>query len=211
MGGRSACPSAWYLLSIALLTLPWPRVAEYNWLGKLASIAVVWPLILCYRPLAPARAYLVSAPRPGSGPAAVAVIALLLALRVGLSLGFRDDSPFKPGSLLFQATLPGLDEEPVFRAVFLGCLNRVCPGRWQVAGAAIGWAGVVSTLLFGLEHAFSFDKAFHPRFDAPTFGIVVLVGATLMYLAERTRCMVVPILAHNLYNSTGELMQLLAR
>ncbi len=209
---RTVClPFGVFLLSVALLTLPWPRVGGYNWLGKLASIAAVWPLLLCYRPLAPARAYLVAAPRPGSGPAAVAVIAGLLVLRVGLSLGFHDHSPFEPSSLLFQATLPGLDEEPVYRAAFLGCLNTVCLGRWRVAGAAVGWAGVVSALLFGLAHALSLDKTFHFHCDVLTFGLVGLIGCLLVYLAERTRCLVVPILAHNLYNSTGELLHLLVR
>ena len=78
-----------------------------------------------------------------------------------------------------------------------------------MAGAAIGWAGAVSALLFGLAHALSFDAAFRPHFDALTFGLVALVGAALVYLAERTRSIIVPILAHNLYNSTGELLNLL--
>ena len=56
---------------------------------------------------------------------------------------------------LYQATLPGLVEETVFRGVLLALAERAVAARhacWNVMGARIGWGGLLVTLAFLALH-----------------------------------------------------------
>ncbi len=91
---------------------------------------------------------------------------------------------------LYQATLPGLVEEAVFRGVLLALLDRAFIARREVAGAPIGWGGVVVTLVFLALHG------------ASAGALLGVLPAALLYLwlRARTGSLVAPIVAHNLWN-----------
>lgn len=129
--------------------------------------------------------------RPGSWRAALVVSALVLALN---ALAMRQ-SAFRLGSVplatwLYQATLPGLVEELVFRGVLLALLDQAFRARRRILGAPFGWGGAVVTLVFLALHGFT-----------PGALLGVLPAALLyLWLRVHTGSLVGPVLVHNLWN-----------
>jgi hypothetical protein len=129
-----------------------------------------------------------------SMPMAIGVTTIALAINYALmSLsGFR-----LPGvaleTWLYQATLPGLVEETAFRGVLLALAERAVAtrhARWEVAGARIGWGGLLVTLAFLALHGISLGT------------VLGVLPAALLYLwlRQRTGSLLLPIVAHNLWN-----------
>lgn len=129
--------------------------------------------------------------RPGSARPALWVAAAALSLNVlvmNLSSFRLAGVPLE--TWLYQATLPGLVEESLFRGVLLALLDRAFVGRKCVFGAPIGWGGVVVTLVFLALHGLSLGT------------LLGVLPAALLYLwlRVRTRSLVLPIVVHNLWN-----------
>lgn len=94
---------------------------------------------------------------------------------------------------LYHAMLPGLVEETVFRGVLLALAERAVAARhahWEVMGARIGWSGLMVTLAFLALHGISLGT------------VLGVLPAALLYLwlRQRTGSLLLPIVAHNLWN-----------
>lgn len=103
-------------------------------------------------------------------------------------------------TLMFQATMPGFDEEPMFRGVLLYilCLG-VMSGSTSLAGAKISWAGIIIALLFGLIHGVKVEEL-GVSIQGGTILITGFIGFVLLWLRQRTGSLVLPVLFHNLWN-----------
>lgn len=91
---------------------------------------------------------------------------------------------------LYQASMPGLVEETVFRGVLLALADRLIAPRWSVGGARLGWGGVLVTLVFVGLHGFS----------AHVLTGVLPAALLYLWLRARTGSLVLPIVAHNAWN-----------
>ena len=130
----------------------------------------------------------------GSMPIALSVTTVTL----GINYALMSLSSFRlPGvpleTWLYQATLPGLVEETVFRGVLLALADRAVAARharWEVMGARIGWSGLLVTLSFLALHGISLGT------------VLGVLPAALLYLwlRQRTGSLLLPIAAHNLWN-----------
>ena len=102
-------------------------------------------------------------------------------------------------TILFQWTMPSIDEELFYRGVLLLMMNEAFTRRATVLGAAIGYGGLLTSLLFGLAHGFEYDDGgFH--FDAVTFAITGIPSLILLWLRERTGSLLLPMLGHSASN-----------
>jgi uncharacterized protein len=129
--------------------------------------------------------------RPGSMRAALWVAVAALSLHLLAMSGSRFRLTGVPlETWLYQATLPGLVEESVFRGVLLALLDRAFPARSVVLGAPTGWGGVVVTLVFVAVHGAS----------AATLLGVLPAALLYLWLRARTDSLVLPVAVHNLWN-----------
>ena len=106
--------------------------------------------------------------------------------------------------ILFQATLPGLHEELIFRSLLLGIALRLVErpelSRTRKQLYAIG----IVSFLFGLGHVqfgnltFSSESILH-NFSA--FAGSLLIGYLLGLTAVKSRSIVFPIIFHNAFNA----------
>src|SRR5690606_186112 len=96
-------------------------------------------------------------------------------------------------------TMPGIEEELFYRGVLLLALDQAFRARWRVLGVSIGWGGVLSSVAFGLIHAFAY-RAGDASFDLSTFLMTGGPAVLLLWLRVRTGSLVAPVLAHNLVN-----------
>jgi hypothetical protein len=103
-------------------------------------------------------------------------------------------------TLWYEATLPGLQEEPSFRGLMLLLLNQAFKDKpITLLGAPIGWGAVASSVYFGMGHGLGWDNG-RIVFDALTILLTGAIGFVLLWIRERTGSLILPILAHNASN-----------
>lgn len=176
---------------------------NWNWGGKIAGFlmslliaAALW--FIAKKP--PSESGLTFAIKPGSLLPAAIVTLLLIALSIGIEVAFNDGTDTSTERLLYQATMPGLDEEPFWRGVLLLAMcEAVRSGRLNLLGAEIGWGGVLLALLFGLVHGMGYGNG---QFQVMWIIVAITggIGFGLYWLRERTGSVIIPIVAHNLIN-----------
>jgi membrane protease YdiL (CAAX protease family) len=190
-------------LFLALRALP-QSVPGARWIGDLwdwsgpllglAGVLGIAALLVRKGMLDWADAGLTLAQARGSLPIAIGLTFATL----GINYAAMSLSSFRlPGvpleTWLYQATLPGLVEETVFRGVLLAMADRAIGprhARWDVMGARIGWGGLLVTLAFLALHGISLGT------------VLGILPAALLYLwlRARTGSLLLPIVAHNLWN-----------
>ena len=173
---------------------------DWNWLGK--GIALVITLAVASHPaFGWKRSGLTHAQDRRGLPSALIVSVMLVALFTWLAMT-GDNEAATSEATAFQLTMPGLEEEPFYRGVFLLALNEALRGRTRALGIEWGWGVLLSSAMFGLAHAFGFeDGAF--SFDLMTFLMTGVPALILVWLRERTGSLLLPILLHNFGNAIG--------
>ena len=127
---------------------------------------------------------------------AFAVLALVI-FGFAFHLG---DGPADLDTILFQWSMPGIEEELFYRGVLLLALNEAfAVGRGARPALGIGWGGLLSSVAFGLGHAL-FWRADGPSFDAMAFAMTGGPALLLVWFRNRTGSLVLPVLAHNVVN-----------
>ena len=183
------------LLALPTL-LPGERVIgdRWNWSGQLLALGgVLWVAAMFVRQagLSWHEMGFRWIQRPGSIRPALWVSAAALSLNV-LAMNL---SSFRLRSVpletwVYQATLPGIVEEAVFRGVLLSLLDHAFVARKNLFGAPVGWGGVTVTLLFLALHGVTVGT------------LLGVLPAALLYLwlRARTGSLAAPIVVHNLWN-----------
>lgn len=177
---------------------------QWNWSGKLASFAmtllVLAVLSVLLREVTPARAGFRLKQEPGSVWPALLLIAACIGLMVVLTIQLGGGPQTSPERLAYQATMPGLDEEPHYRGLLLLLLNEAFGGKKiRILGAPIGWGGLAIVLIFGLGHGAGFNDG-QFVFSAISVGVTGFLGLALLWVRERTGSLVMPIIGHNAIN-----------
>jgi len=167
---------------------------HWNWTGKVLSLVLAALVIIVLR-LSPVTVGLTFTQRH----ARIGVLALVLFIVWGTCLGLL----FKPGvpdaeTLAFQAFMPGLSEELVYRgivpALLLGLVRRTGP----VEG--MPWVVILaSAALFGVWHGLSYSHA-KLGFDVMSALFPFIGSIPGGWLRFKTGSLVFPVLAHGLAN-----------
>jgi membrane protease YdiL (CAAX protease family) len=125
---------------------------------------------------------------------AVAVAAIVLVTLVAYLTG---SSEFSAETLAFQLTMPGLDEELMFRVVLLGLLAEALRDRIAYLGNP---AVLLTAVLFGLLHALSLDKSYALGFEPVYFLHTAFGGLIFGWLTVKSRSFLLALLVHGLAN-----------
>jgi membrane protease YdiL (CAAX protease family) len=176
---------------------------DRNWEGMLLALAATLAIaalpVFGWR-----RVGLTLAQEPGSLKAALPVMAVYCVFFVGIALAF----PSEPGSaeeIAFQLTMPGLQEETFYRGLLLYALYRAFLGRARFLGVDWSWGAVLSCLLFGLAHALGFSEG-QFSFEPLVMALTALPSFIGVWLALRTRSVLLPIVMHNFGNAISLLI-----
>lgn len=141
-----------------LLTLPLLENLEKNWQGKILDLLWVAALFAVLHRWARTEAGLRLRLEEGSARPALSVVLGVLVLFIGLGVlavatGEGAVRPVGPEQLLWDATLPNLTEELIWRGAMLAVLDRAFPPSRRVLGARMGWGAVITAVVFALGHA----------------------------------------------------------
>lgn len=178
---------------------PFMAGLEYNWFGKTLSLAGTLAMLHFLPGVGFRAAGLIWEQKRGAlGPVLRTAGLVLLLTTVGAYL-VASSPDTSPEHLLWQATMPGLDEEIFFRGLLLLLLHQAFGKDLQVWGAETGWALWLITVFFGLLHGVTIQSGE----VAVNFWVVVstgFIGFLHTWMRERTGSLVIPVLFHNAIN-----------
>lgn len=176
-----------------------PDVAggSWNWTGKLIALGLTLA-IASHPAFGWRRSGLTLQQRRGS--LLPALLASLPVIALYLFFALAGDEPANAESIAFQLTLPGLEEEPFYRGILLLAFAEAFRSRMKLLGVDWGWGAILSSILFGLTHAFGYDDGSF-SFDLMTFLLTGVPALILVWMRERTGSLLLPILLHNFGNS----------
>lgn len=194
-------------LALALAALfvdplhPWTHALglHWNWGGKLFStVVIVGVMAAC--PATFAEMGVKASLGRGLG-AALICLGVMCGLDWGVSFAFADGFAMPDlEPLLYQATMPGINEELVYRGFGMAMIDRAFGDlRVDVLGAPIGFGAVLTSLFFGIQHGSGFAHG-HFMVDAPTVALTGALGFLLAWMRARTDSLAAPMIAHNLVN-----------
>lgn len=174
---------------------------HWNWQGKALALAATLG-IAALPAFGWKRCGLTLAQAPGSLMPCALVALAYCGVFAALALVFPDHSPASRETVAFQLTMPGFEEEPFYRGILLFALGQAFRGRVRLLGVEWGWGAVLSCLLFGLAHAFSYR---HGQFalDPVTLGLTVLPSFLAVWVRLRSGSLVFPVLLHNFGNAAS--------
>ena len=191
------------VLNDALLTNGYgliPRLfpdSDWNWQGKALAPATL--LIAALPVFGWRESRLTVAQAAGSLKAAVPVALLYIGFFTLIAWLFPNEAATAE-TVAFQLTMPGLEEEAFYRGVLLLALDRAFPDRRRVLGVEWGWGALLSCLLFGLAHAFGYSDG-GVSFDPVTMALTAVPSVIGVWLALRTRSILLPVVLHNFGNA----------
>lgn len=192
--------------------------ALFNWGGKLAEVVSVLVMVLVLRKFAQtakidSHGLTVTQTEGSIRPAIIATV-LLCGLMAALAYSFSPPSDAGTAeiveTLVYQATMPGLSEEPMFRGLLLTTLSLGVASRGvNVMGAKITWGGLLVTVLFAVSHGVFWGENGMQVFAD---GIIVsgFLGFWLLWIRQRTGSLLIPVIAHNLINVSSNVAEFLA-
>lgn len=207
--GRMSLP---WLLAAALLVLlndlmltngyglfpSLPLGGDWNWQGKILALAASL-VVIALPGFGRRETGLTVVQAPGSLKLALPVVGLYVGLFLILALVFPNEG-LSVEALAFQLTMPGLEEEVFYRGVLLVALGRAFAGRVRFLGVDWGLGAILSCVLFGLAHAFGFSGG-EFSFDPLMMGLTAVPSLIAVWLALKTRSLVLPVLLHNFGNA----------
>jgi membrane protease YdiL (CAAX protease family) len=182
---------------------------DWNWGGKLLAI-LLWIVVLFATLIMKPGFILADAGftfRQREGSATPSLVVMVAVLIFHLLLTYRlGGETYTTEELWFQALIPGLDEEPMFRGLLLYFLTLALVSvRISLFGASLNLAGLLLVFLFGLVHGLQFSDNIW-SFSGLVFSITGLYGFVFLWIRERTGSLVLPILTHNAINLFGQLI-----
>ena len=173
-----------------------PADSSWNWLGKAMSLGGM--LVIASLPVFGFRKVgLTLKQRPGFRTPLIVFLVLmgLIAYFAATDATGRADLE----TIAFQWTMPSFDEELFYRGVLLLAMNEAFTERVSVLGAPIGYGGLLTSLMFGLAHGFSYSGGSF-ELDAITIAVTGIPSLLLLWLRERTGSLVLPVLGHSASN-----------
>ena len=199
----------YYIYSIALLL---PKLfdvcnfinSRWNWDGKIFGIICCVLLYLIFRKLFSDNDFFTfKQSKDGLKPAALgAAIVVLISAVIWAILG---NTQFNIESLLFQISLPGIDEELMFRGLILGLM---CSSLRTIQSSFGNTAIILNAVLFGLMHALTLTS------DSINFNFIYFLqtgsaGYIWAWITLKSKSILLAIIYHNFSNFFGTLATML--
>ncbi len=202
------------LLLIDLIVTMFPGFIDglnFNWEGKIFSI--LWcTLFICFIPSSlltkGESGFVWKVKRSSWIPF---FILCIIGIVIQVITEDIDSLEFDTETFLFQATMPGLSEEFVYRGIILGLLNKVFVSRTKILGASVGWGLLIQAVFFGGGHSFYFDEASQLQFALAPAIITGIIGLAIGWLREKSGSIILPIIFHNFFNLSPTIFALILK
>jgi membrane protease YdiL (CAAX protease family) len=192
----------YFLLLRSQSVLPSPQFMEgltLNWFGKTMTFAGTL-LMLYFLPSVSLRsAGVVWSQNKDSLIPVMLTGGITLIIATGSAMLISNTPTTSLENLLFQATMPGLDEELFMRGLLLLLFHQAFGKGLNIFGADTGWGFWLTVTIFGLLHGVTVQGG---EIAINLWAILGTgyIGFILTWMRERTGSLVIPILFHNVSN-----------
>lgn len=177
---------------------------QYNWCGK--GIALFFLLIVINIPILGLNQFSFGIDFKFEESKKLFIFCMLyFVFRLLIYIALPGASPqLHLETFLYQATLPGFQEEILLRGILLTLIHQsVRTHGIYLGNLPISWAALITSLLFGLEHGLEVDLNNMLNFSWFNFIRTFIDGFIFARLTERTKSLVPAIIYHNLLNLIG--------
>jgi len=176
-----------------------PTVSQWNWLGKIMSIAFSCLLLVC-SPWLRQNVGLRWRQSPGSARLSVGSFVAYLSCAIGI--GFLvPPMEFSADTLMFQFIMPGIDEELMDRGIMLALFERAFGKNPMSCRLRFGYAALITTLIFGLAHGLSVVDG-HYQFSFLLFSTTAAWAALAALVRTRSGSLLWPVLCHGAWDGS---------
>ena len=192
----------YFLLLRSKGALPSPAFLDEldrNWFGKTLSIAGTVAMLYFLPRVSFRDAGMVWKQNEGSLSPVILTAVIVIASMSIASYTFGPSPNTSIENLLWQATMPGIDEELFMRGLLLLLLHQAFGKGLNIFGAETGWGFWLVTVTFGLLHGVTID-GWDIDVDISVTIATGFMGFILTWMRERTGSLVVPVLFHNVSN-----------
>jgi len=172
--------------------------SRWNWDGKI--IGIIWAVVSYYlfkNYFLENNYFTIKQNKNGFKHALVAGICIVVLSTVIWFLS--GDSDFNIDTLTFQLTLPGIDEELIFRGILLGLLMTSMKNN--IFNPSI----LLTSILFGFMHALSISDNYSLNFNSIYFIQTGFAGYIWGWITVKSKSLLLAILSHNFSNFFGTL------
>lgn len=173
---------------------------QWNWSGKIAVMVAAVVFLYTNNKITSSEAGWTFKLKPKSLWPAIGVGIIILGLRLLFKLSGGTQKAFDTETFAFQATLPGLTEELIYRGLLLGFLNKIFTPSANIIRAPVGWGALMVSLLFGLVHGFNLNEHLQLIVNSQKLFMTFGLGLILAWLKQRTQSIIPAIVFHNLWN-----------
>lgn len=178
---------------------------QFNWSGKVIAIALTLTMMVVFFRNDRKEVGLTLRQEAGSIVPSLVVAIALCCFSWGIRWIFGGGATPSAERLIYQATMPGLDEELFYRGLLLALFLRAFQDRMMIAGAVMGPAAIVTTFLFAAGHALAFRQG-ELIFDPIILGFTAVLGLGFIWIRQRTGSLLLPVIVHNVINFGGSFM-----
>lgn len=188
-----------------------PEFLKFNWLGKILSVALSLAFIFFHSKEIRKDIGFTTESKKNTLKLGIAIfLGILLFDFVFKMILFPKGGKFNLETFLYQATMPGITEELVFRGIYLWLLSKSFVGTKVIKGVAFGWGFIIVTFLFALVHGVYWTETFEIKVDFFTIIYLTLVTSlSLGILRKFSGNLIFPILGHNIVNIMNATIRIL--
>lgn len=134
------------------------------------------------------------------------IVSLAMVILASIIWFIFGKSEFDLESLVFQLTLPGIDEEIMYRGILLGLLMSILNIKVRFIGNP---SLLISSILFGIIHALKLNEGFTPNFNLIYFLQTGFAGYVWGWVTIKSRSIILAVLSHNFSNFFGTLVTMI--
>lgn len=114
---------------------------------------------------------------------------------------FPKDSEFNLEQFMFQATMPGLSEEIVYRGILLWILSKAFIPNKKIKGVMFGWGFIIVTFTFAMIHGVILTETMEVKIDYVTIAYLTLITSlSVGILRKFSGNLILPTIGHNIVN-----------
>ncbi|MDR7130863.1 membrane protease YdiL (CAAX protease family) [Algoriphagus sp. 4150] len=198
-----------YLLNAVLLNLPFvyseTRIinGHWNWSGKLYAILGSLVFLSLYRKFPLSDYFLTLRQNKKFFIRGVFILSSILLINSIAAFSSATEA-LNIETLLFQFSMPGIDEEIAYRGIMLGLLLKVLKSNSLILNPSV-W---ITALLFGMAHGLFLSKDFDVIFKFQPFFLSFLYGLVWGWITIKSGSILLALISHNLANGVGNLIRM---
>lgn len=178
---------------------------QWNWVGKGLAI-IVGLLFIAIIPTFNRTTFGITTKMSWSETKPLLTFCFIyLIIRTGLYATSSDATLIiNAETTFYQATLPGLQEELLYRGILLGLLSSIFINpSFKFLKVNFGLATIITSLLFGFAHGININENFSFSFNYFALFRTAFDGFIFALLTEKTKSIFPGIVFHNILNLIG--------